>query len=191
MRNPWRLAALFTLALSWAPASHAQNLNPDRIKDLASTIQQWASAPTVVAAIKAQNTDHAGLSQADIDGLDTQWRAETEAPPSPLIDGVLGNDLSAYLSKVKDGADGLYAEIFVMDNKGLNVGQSDVTSDYWQGDEAKFQQSFGAGPDAMHLSDVEFDESSQTYLIQMSLPINDGGAPIGAVTVGLNAEALQ
>jgi hypothetical protein len=40
----------------------------------------------------------------------------------------------------------MITEMFVMDAKGLNVGQSDVTSDYWQGDEAKWQKTYGAGP---------------------------------------------
>ena len=36
------------------------------------------------------------------------------------------------------------------DNKGLNVGQSDVTSDYWQGDEAKWKKSYKMGAGAVH-----------------------------------------
>jgi uncharacterized phage infection (PIP) family protein YhgE len=38
----------------------------------------------------------------------------------------------------------------VKDNKGLNVGQSDVTSDYWQGDEAKWKKSYKMGAGAVH-----------------------------------------
>jgi serine/threonine protein kinase len=51
-----------------------------------------------------------------------------------LIDSLLKNELSAFLAKKKAESKGLLTEIFVMDNKGLNVGQSDVTSDYgWPG----------------------------------------------------------
>ncbi|MEM8755288.1 MAG: hypothetical protein AAGF90_20180, partial [Pseudomonadota bacterium] len=75
--------------------------------------------------------------------------------------------------------------------KGLNVGQSAKTSDYWQGDEAKWRETYLVGPDAIHVSDVEEDESTQTFQIQVSLPIVDGGAPIGAVTVGVDVEHLQ
>jgi hypothetical protein len=84
----------------------------------------------------------------------------------------------------------MYTEIFVMDNKGLNVGQSDVTSDYWQGDEAKWQKTYQVGPDAIHVSDVEQDESSQVFQAQVSVPVVDGGQVIGAVTVGVNVDAL-
>ena len=79
-----------------------------------------------------------------------------------------------------------------MDARGLNVAASGVTSDYWQGDEAKFRETFGKGPRAMHISEVEFDESSQTFQSQLSVPIVDPVTqePLGAITVGLNAEQL-
>lgn len=150
----------------------------------------WLSDPAVISTIKAQNAENAALTQAEIDALDKQWRAETKSGSGPLIDAKLGNSLSSYLKKVKEDSQGVYTEIFVMDDKGLNVGQSDVTSDYWQGDEAKWQKTYQAGPDAIHVSDVEQDESTQVYQAQVSMPVVDGGAVIGAVTVGINVDAL-
>lgn len=150
-------------------------------------IKAWASSPEVIAAVKAQNAKNASLSEAEIKSLDDKWRAGDNA----LISSVLGNSLSKYLGNVRDGSQGLYTEIFVMDNKGLNVGQSDKTSDYWQGDEAKWQETFLKGADGIHISDVEKDESTQTYQMQVSVPVVEGGTAIGAVTVGVNAEMLN
>lgn len=152
-----------------------------------------ARDPRVVAAVQQQNRNSAGLGQSDIDRLDKQWRAETAAANRPLIDKVLASDLSQFLGKVKTDGRGLYTEIFVMDNKGLNVGQSDVTSDYWQGDEDKWRKTYGAGPDAVLIDDVEFDESTQTFQSQLSLPVVDGGTGevVGAVTIGINVDLLQ
>ncbi len=66
-----------------------------------------------------------------------------------------------------------------------------MPSDYWQGDEAKFQKSFGAGPDAVFVDIIEKDESSQALQSQASLTISDdGGMPIGAITIGVNIDAL-
>jgi hypothetical protein len=156
-------------------------------------VRSWLEDPTVVSAIKSQNIQHAGLSQAEIENLDHEWRSETSATNRKLIDSILSNQLSGFLSNVKNDAQGLYTEIFVMDNKGLNVGQSDITSDYWQGDEDKWKKTYLAGPDAVFIDDVEFDESSQTFQSQLSLPIvdPDTGVTIGAVTVGVNVEMLQ
>ncbi len=163
----------------------------DKLSELGrSKFPTWLNNPVVIDAVKAQNAKNAGLSQADIDVQDKQWRAEVKSGAGPLVDATLGNALSTYLKKVKEDGQGLYTEIFVMDNKGLNVGQSDVTSDYWQGDEAKWQKTYLVGADAIHVSDVEQDESTQVFQAQVSLPVVDGGQVIGAVTVGVNVDGL-
>ncbi len=156
------------------------------------TVKQWIANPIVINAIKAQNEESASLSQSDIDTLDQQWRAETGAGSRPMIDEILGNELSKFLSGAKADTQGLATEIFVMDNKGLNVGQSDVTSDYWQGDEAKWQKTYLAGSDSLFIDEIEQDESTQTFQSQVSMPIVDPatGEVIGAITVGVNVDAL-
>jgi len=155
-------------------------------------VQSWISNPVVINAIKAQNAAHASFSQGQIDKLDKQWRAETKSGSKPLINKVLSNQLSAFLKKIQDDSKGLYTEIFVMDNKGLNVGQSAMTSDYWQGDEAKWQKTFQAGPGAIHIGKVSQDESTQRFQSQLSMAITDPvtNQVIGAVTVGVDVEQL-
>ncbi len=163
------------------------------ITKLADTqVREWIKDPIVVNAIKAQNVKHANMTQADINKLDKQWMAETGSSSQPLIKSLLSNDLSKFLRAKKEASKGLFTEIFVMDNKGLNVGQSDVTSDYWQGDEAKWQKTFLVGPKAIHISDVKKDESTQTYQSQLSLPVVDpaNNQVIGAITLGVNVEQL-
>jgi hypothetical protein len=147
--------------------------------------------PIVIDAIVAQNAVTASYDQAKIDALDQQWRAEVSASSRPLIDEVMSNPLSQYLDTVQTEAAGLFTEIFVMDAKGLNIGQSTITSDYWQADEAKFQNSYGAGPDGIDLGEVELDESTQTYQSQVSITVVDAsGTPIGAITAGVDLSAL-
>ncbi|HUG60550.1 MAG TPA: hypothetical protein VMP03_01820 [Methylomirabilota bacterium] len=159
----------------------------------AGKIKEIVQSAELIEAIKAQNTVTEGYDQAKIDELDKIWRAEVDAADQPLIDATLDNATSAFLASYRESSDGLFTEIFAMDNKGLNVGQSDVTSDYWQGDEAKWQETFLIGPDAVHLSDVELDESTQTLQSQISVSVvdPDSGAPIGAVTFGVNVELLD
>lgn len=150
-------------------------------------VQPWLSDPAVISAIKAQNEAHAGLSQADIDAMDKEWRAGVDGGDRKLIDGVLSNALSAFLQKKQQESGGVITEVFVMDNKGLNVGQNALTSDYWQGDEDKFQKSFGAGAGAMFIDAPEKDESTQVLQSQASTTIVDeSGNLIGAITIGIN-----
>lgn len=150
------------------------------------------SDAVVVDAINAQNAKFAGLKQADIDALDQKWRAEVEAADKPMIDEALASPLSKFLVEQREKSGGVITELFVTDDKGLNVGQSDPTSDYWQGDEAKWQKSFQVGPGAIFVDDVEKDESTQQLQTQVSATIVDPktGAAIGAVTVGINVDGL-
>lgn len=185
------LAAATLLALSLQPAA-AEDAHVAPVTEYMKTsIAPWVSDPVLISAIKAQNAKHAGLSEADIIALDKKWRAEVEAADKPLINETLGNAVSAFLKDKQAASKGAIAEVFVMDNKGLNVGQSDVTSDYWQGDEAKFQKSFGVGKDTLFVDGVEKDESTQALQSQASMTISDEtGTPIGAITVGVNLDAL-
>ena len=185
------IAALITIFLS--PTAIVAGEYDGRIRDLVKNqIKGWTTNPAIVAAINTQNGKHAALNQANIDALDKKWRAETKSNAKPMINEMLGRGASKELAGYKNESAGLFTEIFVMDNKGLNVAQSDVTSDYWQGDEAKWKKTYMVGPDGMFIDEVEFDESTQTYQAQVNLAIADPatGKAIGAITVGVNVELL-
>ncbi|QFT59973.1 hypothetical protein FIU94_14165 [Sulfitobacter sp. THAF37] len=171
---------------------HAAEVPPAMADYISGDLSTWINAPRIVAAIQEQNMRHEGLSAADIDEMDTAWRAQVGTSETPIIAPVMGHPLSDFLREQVTQAKGRITEVFVMDNRGLNVATSDVTSDYWQGDEAKFQKTFGAGAGAVFVDDVELDESTQTYQGQVSFSITDpdSGAVIGAITVGLDASAF-
>jgi hypothetical protein len=156
-------------------------------------VTPWASNPLLIAAISAQNAAHATLEPSQILELDQVWRSEVGQPSQPTISRIVQNPASEFLREQVQASRGLIAEAFVMDYHGLNVAAAAATSDYWQGDEAKFIETFPRGSHAMHISDVDFDESAHLFLIQVSFTISDPatGAPIGAITIGLNAELLD
>ena len=178
--------------IATAATASANEFKPAMQSYLESNINSWAHSPDLLNAIREQNARTSSLAQSDIDQLDLAWRSEVGLSSSQIITDVLENDAASFLREQMEMSGGIISEIFAMDARGLNVAASDVTSDYWQGDEAKFQQSFGNGPGSVHFGDVELDESSQTYQGQVSIVIIDptSNVPIGAVTIGLNAEAL-
>lgn len=188
MRHTFTVLAFFAGTLS----AHANEFAPAMQEYLDTQIMGWAQSEAIVAAIIAQNAQNAGVDQARIDALDTAWRAEVGASDTPTITPVLNNSASDYLRERVANAGGTITEVFIMDAHGLNVAASNITSDYWQGDEDKFQKTYGVGAGARHLGEVEFDESTQTYQGQISITIVDPatGQPIGAMTVGVDAEAL-
>lgn len=188
---------LLALSLSLASALPALAAEPAELQTKArdyavAALASWATDPGLIAAVLDQNQRHSGLTQTDIDSLDTKWMAELGQTVQPTITAVVQSETSDLLrAKVEDAA-GLVTEAFIMDAKGLNVAASAATSDYWQGDEAKFTDTYPKGAQAIHLSEVDFDESTQVYQIQVSFTLTDpaDGAVIGAVTVALNAELL-
>ena len=184
-------AAAFSLVV--AGVAQANEFEPAMQEFLEAELGTWSTDAAFVSAINAQNTQTAGYDQAMIDQLDARWRAEVGMADTPTITPVMTSALSEVLRSRVAAAGGRITEVFVMDARGLNVAASDVTSDYWQGDEAKFQETYGRGPGASHLGEVEFDESTQTYQGQISLTIVDpsSGQAIGAVTVGVDAESLM
>ncbi|WP_422006127.1 hypothetical protein [Pyruvatibacter mobilis] len=167
----------------------AQDVTPDVI----ASLRDFINTEIVRASIVNQNRKYAGMTESRIIELDDKWRAERKSDDQPLISATLTNPLSSYLTRVQAHNVGLYTEMFVMDANGLNVGQSNITSDYWQGDEAKFQKTYPAGPDAVFVDEPEFDDEMGIWRIQVNMAIADetGSQAIGAVTVELNLSELQ
>jgi hypothetical protein len=158
-----------------------------------SELMTWATNPDVIAAVRAQNITNAGMSEDAVIAIDQQWRAEASGDGGPLMTSALNNPLSEWLRTRQSETAGFVTEVFIMDYLGLNVAQSVATSDYWQGDEAKHQQSYGVGPGALHISDIEFDDSTGFYQSQASLTVvdPDTGEAIGAITFGINVQSLM
>lgn len=186
------LAAVAVALLGSTAAVSANDFAPQITKELNERIKPWLGSPAIVDAVKAQNAKTAALGAAEIDKLDKQWRAEAKGGGGPLVNEVRAHPLSAFLKAKKDASNGVYSEIFVMDAKGLNVGMSDTTSDYMQGDEGKWQKTYPVGPDAVFIDEVEFDDSSKAFQSQVSTTVVDPatGKPIGAITIGINVEKL-
>ncbi|WP_303982896.1 hypothetical protein [Dongia mobilis] len=166
------------------PGISAEIITPYVIKDMRERIVQQVT----ILSITAANKVHTGTDQAAIDKMDAAWKAEAKSDDQPFIAEILSSPLSNYLLYIQASSAGLFTEIFVMDKFGLNVGQSSVTSDYWQGDEDKYQKTFAVGPDAVFVDEPEFDDNTKTWRTQVNFTVVDPATKesIGAVTVEFN-----
>ncbi|SEA75738.1 hypothetical protein [Rubrimonas cliftonensis] len=192
MKNAVSFLALSVALGAAVPAGASQDLTAAIGALVEEGFRAQVANPAVLAALADQNDANKGLSEAEIDALDKTWRAEVAAGGGAMIDAALASAASATLKEMQAASRGLITEIFVMDVVGLNVAQSGLTSDYWQGDEAKWQKTYPVGPDAVFVDEVELDESTQTLQSQVSFTLVDpaSGAPVGAVTIGVNVELL-
>jgi len=175
----------FILALSGVVL--AAEKAPQKVHDLANTsLAALGKSNLIIKAVKEQNARNMTLES--IKEMDEKWKNTPGIADfmKPLMDSGCAPNL-----KQIQNMNPFYAEIFVMDNQGANVCQTDKTSDYWQGDEAKFQNSFNGGKGAIFVDDIEFDDSTQAYISQVSVPVMDGGKAIGAITFGIDVDKLK
>lgn len=149
-----------------------------------AVIEGWGSDAVLVRAVAAQNAK--GLSLAEIKRVDAEWQAgKAEAE----VRAVLVNDCAAKLKQLS-AANPAFGESFVMDNQGALVCASERTSDYWQGDEPKWEKSFAGGRGAVFVDQARYDRSAKATLAQVSVPVKQAGKAIGAITVGVRTSKL-
>ena len=48
---------------------------------------------------------------------------------------------------------------------------------------------FNNGSGSVFIDEVEFDESAQCYMVQVSIPVMNGNTAVGAITFGIYANA--
>ena len=186
------LALMAAIAPSIATPVFANEYAPAMSAYLDAEIRNWVHSSILVDAINAQHVRTSEYDQGMIDRLDLTWRAEIGTPSTPTITPVLENPAADFLREQVQASDGQITEITIIDSVGLNVASSGINSDMWQGDEVKFTETYSIGPNAVHLGDVELEESTRRYQAQISLTIVDptSGLPIGAIVVGVDAESL-
>ena len=178
-RRPLTLALLSLAAL--APATLRAQAKV-AVKQMAlarvKLAEQVAADPELHKAVLAKNAE--GESRQTIEVRDREW---IRNPNAPLRKALTGSPCAARLRE-KIAADPLVVEAILMDAQGANVCVSRETSDYWQGDEDKWQKPFVEGR-AAFVDEPAFDASTATYAVQLSVPVLDGTKRVGALTLTL------
>lgn len=158
-----------------------------KVIDLAnSKLVALGADPVIVKSVKDENAK--GKTLAQIQDKDAKWK--DTAGIVDYMQALMDSECGKHIAGIQNSAP-YYAEIFVMDNQGANVAMTDKTSDYWQGDEAKFKKSFNGGAGSVFVDEVEFDDSTQAYLVQVSVPVKDGDKTVGAITFGIDVEKIE
>jgi len=186
MKKTTAMVVIALFFLTGASMVSAGEKAPQKVVDLAnSTLAKVGTDPVVVTAVKEENARAKTLDA--IKEMDKKWKAH--AGIADYMKAIMESSCGRHLAGIQKSK-AYFAEIFVMDNQGANVAMTDKTSDYWQGDEAKFQKSYNGGQGAVFIDEVEFDDSTQAYLVQVSVPVKDGNQIIGAITFGIDVDKI-
>lgn len=140
-----------------------------------------AADSKIVAAVK--NANSAPAAQAKELNQD-KWQKMTILDPfvSTLIKGEVGSALKAYSQK-----DDSIAEAFVSAADGTKVGFLSKTSGWSHKGKAKHDNPMS---NKVWQGDIEVDDSTGVKQIQISVPVLDGGKPIGSLVIGYKIAKL-
>ena len=149
-----------------------------------TVLAKFGADKGIVKAVKAQNKK--GMSLFDIQITDGAWKGVKEGT-LPIMDNLMANDCAKAANALMKSVD-YVVEIFVTDDQGANVCMTAKTGDYWQGDEAKFVNSYNGGIGSVFVDAIE--EDGGKMISQVSVPVMSKGAAIGAMTIAVDVDKL-
>jgi hypothetical protein len=147
-----------------------------------TVVASWAANPVIVNAVLEQNR------KGPIGGMDNaKWKMTRRS--DPVVTGFQTSPAGQLLKAKLGESLGAVSEAFLNAAQGEKVAFVEKTTSYIHRGAAKFDVPFGTGK--AWQGPAEFDESSQTYAIQISVPVLAEGKPIGALVVGVNLSYLE
>ena len=175
------LAAALLANTTWA----GFEITPAVQKELDGHVEKvktWAAAPAIVKAVIAQN------EKGPIAGMDNpKWK--TLRRSDALVKEFQSNPAGQYLKEKIADSNGTYSEAFLSGAQGEKVAFYEKTSSYLHKGMPKFDGPFTSGKSWQ--GQPEFDESSQTHQVQVSVPVLSGGKPVGVLVVGVSLTKLE
>jgi hypothetical protein len=177
-----RVAAWLLIAALLATPLFAATLSPEaksKVDAMTVQIKSWASDPQVVSAVKAHNAgppdEYSGMTNES-------WAALTVLDPK--VRALTKNAVAEFL-KTKKSA--VVTEAFVLAADGTKVAFLSKTT-YWCHKGKPKHDVPMTGKSWM--GPVEVDESTGQQQVQVSVPVLDGGKPVGSLVVGLAVSQL-
>jgi len=187
MRKLTILLIVCTFIIMYSMTVYSGEQAPARVKALARNhLVLVRSDPVIVSAVKDANAKKKTLEK--IKEIDNKW--SNTIGTDDFVNSIMSCSCSQHLDSIKNGND-LYEKIFVMDNLGAIIAMTDKASDYWYGDDIKFIKCYKGGSGEIYISDVDFDDSTQYYLTQVSVPVMDEGKAIGVILFGINVDKVN
>jgi hypothetical protein len=184
LRSGFTVVMALLLVASFARAQNTE-MNPAIQAELdkeKAEIASWASNPLIVKEVQEQN------KRGPVAGLDNdKWKATPASDPK--IKAFQENPAGHFLKEKLQAKESIFTEAFLNGSNGEKVAFVEKTTYYIHKGMPKFEVPFRKG--AAWQGKPEYDESSQTYSIQISAPVLSDGKPIGVLVVGVKLASLE
>lgn len=155
--------------------------------------EQLAATPFLRTAVTESNRSYVGKEPRNIESMiqDWQklWRRRGKSNEFPLF---INRIVTNYLIRWHDIRRTDYLGILVTDNQGALVVSSIPQVEYFHGKSAWWQAAFHGGRGAEYVSELYFDPSYGTHVLNVAVPImdDDQRAAVGVVNVLLKRDSL-
>jgi hypothetical protein len=150
------------------------------IQSQLKSVQSLAADPVIVAAVKTRNEAKPAEAAAM-----TQDKWKSLSVLDPFVRSLSKNTAADTLRAKKTEA---ISEAFISAADGTKVAFLGKTTSWSHTGKPKHELPMSG---KTWQGDVEVDESSGLQQVQVSVPILDGGKPIGSLVVGLSVSKLQ
>ncbi len=166
------------------------------IYDWIDRLEQRAATQAVRTRVEASNREFDAMGSPSIymDRMEQAWTAAAKGEPSPVVQALIGSDLSQelqsqFLTHFEKKLGAQVVTQFVVTNKyGATVAAVGVSPHYRFDGDALWLKMKGSGSS---LGEVEQDEASGQSVIPLALPVNDAqGNFVGALMVKISADSI-
>ncbi|GAB4579034.1 MAG: hypothetical protein Fur0022_17720 [Anaerolineales bacterium] len=138
-------------------------------------------------AANAQYTGDAVSIQNQLLRLDQEWQEASDQ--ALLIQDVVYHIAADEMREIQASIPA-HVEIFLTDRYGAVIAATARTSDYYQADETWWQIAYNNGAGGYFISTPIFDDSTQTFAIQMAVPVYAEGNLVGILRSTFDISAL-
>jgi len=147
----------------------------------------------IIDSVKDANQEHSGITLEKIKELEKDWMESRKAGvKNELMENSMTNVVAQRLKKLQQDHPE-FVEIFIADKYGLNVGQTNITSDYYQADEDWWVRAYNNGNGATIIGEIEYDESTGEEVVGIFFPVTYGSvnSAIGVIKALISVEFLN
>jgi hypothetical protein len=189
MMKWWKAIAVATVlfvAAAGLAAAQDKTVPKSLVKFAQETLVSYGQDAQLVALVDKSNGNPQDVAKLKV--LDAKWQKKDNI--EDFVKTVMASSASVRLGQII-GAHGYLPEAFVMNAQGTIIGETNRTSTYWKGEQEKFTAAYAGGAGAIWYGKLEYDESTKTNAVQISVPVSKGGKAIGAITFSVNVDEWE
>ena len=143
----------------------------DHVNAEEKILETLARTPSLVESVAAANQERSTWTPEEINTLNQGWTAKSPEVESRIVE-MGSNNLSGYLTDFIKNTPG-EVQVFVTDQKGLNVAMTGRTTDFLQSDKEWWQTAYANGTGQVYIGPVEYNESSRSYTMTLGVPVRE------------------